>query len=66
MTDKKHNMKRIDLKDAKANFEQVFEDFLPCGEPVQIMKERVNSTLVSEENWRGMAETLSLLSIPGV
>ena len=66
MTELAHNMKRINLKDAKANFGQVFEGVLLRGEPVQIMKDTGNAILASEEVWRGMTETLSLLSIPGL
>ena len=66
MTELAHNMKRINFKDAKANFGQVFEDVLLRGEPVQIMKDTGNTILASEEVWRGMTETLSLLSIPGL
>ena len=36
------------------------------GEPVEILKETENAILVSEEIDRGMIETLSLVSIPGV
>ena len=66
MTELAHNMKRINFKDAKANFGQVFEDVLLRGEPVQIMKDTGNAILVSEEIWRGMMETLNLVSISGM
>jgi PHD/YefM family antitoxin component YafN of YafNO toxin-antitoxin module len=66
MTGLAHNMKRINLKDAKANFGQVFEDVLLRGELVQIMKDTGNAILASAEVWRGMTEKLSLLSIPGL
>ena len=39
---------------------------LVSGEPVEILKETGNAILVSEEVWRGMIETLNLVSIPGV
>ena len=66
MTELALNMKRINFKDAKANFGQVFEDVLLRGEPVQIMKDTGNAILVSEEIWRGMMETLNLVSISGM
>ena len=66
MTELAHNMKRINFKDAKANLGQVFEDVLLRGEPVQIMKDTGNAILASEDVWRGMTETLSLLSIHGL
>ena len=66
MTELALNMKRINFKDAKANFGQVFEDVLLRGEPVQIMKDTGNAILASEEVWRGMTETLSLVAIPSL
>ena len=66
MTDAKLSMKQIQLKDVQENFEQIFEDVLVSGEPVEILKETGSAILVSEEVWRGMTETLNLLSIPGM
>jgi len=66
MTDVKHHMKQVHLKDVQETFEQIFEDVLVSGEPVEILKETGNAILVSEEVWRGMIETLNLVSIPGM
>ena len=66
MTDVKHYMKQVHLKDVQENFEQIFEDVLVSGGPAKIVKETGNAILVSEEVWRGMTETLNLLSIPGM
>ena len=66
MTDARHSIKQIQLKDVQVNFEQIFEDVLVSGEPVLIQKETGNAILVSEEVWRGMIETLNLLSTPGI
>ena len=66
MADVKHHMKQVQLKDVQENFEQIFEDVLVSGEPVEILKETGSAILVSEEVWRGMVETLNLVSIPGV
>ena len=66
MSDARHNIKQIQLKDVKENFEQIFEDVLVSGGPGKIVKETGNAILVSEEVWRGMTETLNLLSIPGM
>jgi len=66
MIDALHNMKQVQLKDAQENFEQLFENVMVSGEPVEILKETGNAILVSEEIWRGMIETLNLLSISGV
>ena len=66
MTDALHNMKQVQLKDVQENFEQIFEHVLVSGEPVEILKETGNAILVSEEVWRGMTETLNLMSVPGM
>ena len=66
MTDARHNIKQVQLKDVQENLEQVLDDVLLCGEPVKIMKDSGNFVLVSEGVWRVMTETLNLLSIPGV
>ena len=65
MTDVKHHMKQVQLKDVQENFEQIFEDVLVSGEPVEILKETRSAILVSEVVWRGMVETPNLVSIPG-
>ena len=64
MADVKHHMKQIQVKDVQENFEQIFEDVLVSGEPVEILKATGNAILVSEEVWRGMTETLNLISVP--
>ena len=64
MTDALRNMKQVQLKDVEENLEQVLDDVLLCGEAVKIMKDSGNFVLVSEGVWRGMTETLNLLSIP--
>ena len=66
MTDNKHNIKQICIQDVQANFEQVLDDVLLSGELVKIMKDTGNAILFSEEIWRGITETLSLVSIPDV
>ena len=66
MTDALRNMKQVQMRDVQENFEQIFEDVLMSGGPVKILKETGNAILVSEEIWRGMIETLNLVSIPGV
>jgi len=66
MIDALHNMKQVQLNDAQENFEQLFENVMVSGEPVEILKETGNAILVSEEIWRGMIETLNLVSISGV
>ena len=66
MTDALSNMKQIQLEDVQENFEQIFEDVLVSGGPIKIVKDTGNTILVSEEIWRGLTETLSLIVIPGM
>ena len=66
MTDVKHHVKQVQLKDNQENFKQIIDDVLVSGGPVKILKDNGNAILVSEEVWRGMTETLSLMAIPGM
>ena len=66
MTDVKHHMKQVHLKDVQETFEQIFEDVLLSGEPVEILKETGNAILVSEEVLRGKTDTLNLMSMPSM
>ena len=52
------------MKDIQENFEQIFEVVMISGRPLKILKETGNAILVSEEVWRGMTETLNLVSVP--
>ena len=60
------DIRRISTKEAEANFEQVVNEVLTTGEPVSIKSGAASAVLVSEKVWRGMTETLKLLSIPGM
>ena len=66
MTDGINNMKQVQVEDAQENFEQIFGGVLVKGASVKILKDTGNAVLVSEEVWRGLAETLNLVSIPGM
>ena len=66
MTDARHHMKQVQLKDIQENFEQNFDDVLVSGGPVKIFRGTGNAILVSAEVWRGMIETLNLMSMPGM
>ena len=59
-------MKQLKLKDVEENFEHVFDGLLVSGEPVKITRDAGNAVLVSEEVWRGMIETLNLVSTPSM
>lgn len=66
MTAAWHKTKQLKLEDVEANFEQVLDDVLLSGSPIKIVKDTGNAILVSEEVWRGLTETLSLMAIPGL
>ena len=66
MIDARHSMKQVQMKDVQENFERIFENVAVSGGPLKIVKETGTAILVSEEVWRGMTETLNLLSIPGM
>ena len=66
MTDAWHEMKQLKLEGVEANFEQVLDDVLVSGGPIKIVKDTGNAILVSEEIWRRLTETLSLMAIPGM
>ena len=66
MTDARDDIKHVQLEDVQENFKQVFEDVFVSGEPTRILKDTGNAILVSEEVWRGLTETLSLMAIPGM
>ena len=66
MTDAWHEIKQLKLEDVEANFEQVLDDVLVSGGPIKIVKDTGNAIFVSEEVWRGLNETLSLMAIPGM
>lgn len=59
-------MKTITASKARANLYRLIEETSDSGEPVLITGKRTNAVLVSEENWRGMKETMCLLSIPAM
>ena len=64
MTEVVHNMKQFSAKNVQDNFEQVIDDVFLSGEPVKITSDAGNATLVYEEIWDGMTETLNLLPAP--
>jgi prevent-host-death family protein len=59
-------MKIIKASTAKANLYRLIEETAESSEPVQITGKRASAVLVSEQDWRAIQETISLLSIPGM
>lgn len=59
-------MKSIHFEDARNELDRLIEEVRQSGEPVRIVGPGLNAVLVSDDEWRGIQETLYLLSIPGM
>ena len=59
-------MNKCTSEDAKTNLEILIEETANSHQPILIAGEKKNAILVSEEDWRGIQETLYLLAIPGM
>jgi prevent-host-death family protein len=52
--------------EARKNLYRLMDEVAEEREPVLITGKRNNAVLVSEEDWRGIQETLHLAAIPGM
>ena len=59
-------MSTVHASDARRRLFRLLDEVAQGHEPVTITGPRNNAVLVSEEDWRGIQETLYLLSVPGV
>ena len=59
-------MKTISISKARADLYRILDEAADSHEPVQITGKRASAVLVSEKEWRGIQETLCLISIPGM
>lgn len=59
-------MTSVPVTQARANLYKLLDEAADSHEPIQITGKRSNAVLVSEGDWRGIQETLYLLSIPGM
>jgi antitoxin YefM len=59
-------MKTIAIKNARKQLYRLVEQVQTSHEPVQLTGKGGNVVLVSEDDWRGIQETLYLVSIPGM
>ncbi len=59
-------MTSLPVTQARSKLYQLLDEAAVSHEPIQITGKRCNAVLVSEEDWRGIQETLYLLSIPGM
>ena len=56
----------IPVTQARARLYKLLDEAADSHAPIQIIGKRSNAVLVSEEDWRGIQETLYLVSIPGM
>jgi len=56
----------ISASEARKRLYRLLDSVSEEREPVLITGRRNNAVLISEEDWRGIQETLYLMSIPGM
>ena len=59
-------MTTITASEARARLYGLLDEAAESHEPIQIRGKRHSAVLVSEDDWRAIAETLHLVSIPGM
>ena len=59
-------MKSISVARAREEFGRLVDEVVRSDEPIMIAGARAKAVLVSDDQWRGLQETLYLLSIPGM
>ncbi len=59
-------MRTISATKARQNLYHLIDEVAAGGEPLQIAGPRSKVVVISDEEWRGIEETLYLLSIPGM
>lgn len=57
-------MTTLTASKARAKIFRLLDETASSHNPVQINGKRASAVLISEEDWRNIEETLSLLSIP--
>lgn len=59
-------MATLTASEARRLLYRLLDEVSASHEPVQITGPRHNAVLISEDDWRGIQETLHLLSVPGM
>jgi len=59
-------MTTLSASEARKRLYNLVDEVKESHEPVQIVGKRSSAVLVSEEDWKAIAETLYLASIPGM
>ena len=56
----------LNATEARSKLYTLIDETMDTHQPIVITGKRSNAVLVSEENWNSIAETLHLLSVPGM
>jgi len=59
-------MTSITVSEARKRLYRLLDEVSESHEPVHISGKRHSAVLISEEDWRSIAETLYLMGIPGM
>jgi prevent-host-death family protein len=59
-------MSAVTVSEARANLYRLIDEVAMSHDPLLITGKRGNAVLLSEADWKGIQETLYLLSIPGM
>ena len=59
-------MTTLSASEARKRLYKLVDQVKESHEPIQIVGKRNSAVLVSEEDWKAIAETLYLASIPGM
>ena len=59
-------MPTLSATEARAKLYRLIDETSMSHEPIVITGKRGNAVLVSENDWRAIQETLTLLSVPGL
>ena len=59
-------MTTLNATEARAKLYSLIDEASNTHQPIVITGKRGNAVLVSEEDWNSIAETLHLLSVPGM
>lgn len=59
-------MRHVNAYTARKDFDDLLAAVIEEGEPLSIAADTGTAILISQEDWRGMLETMYLQSVPGM
>lgn len=59
-------MTLLNVTEAGAKLDSLIDETSETHQPIVITGKRGNAVLISEEDWNAIAETLHLMSVPGM